>query len=51
MVTVINVIGVREIAAGVFALALDFDYSVKVFYRIRAQEEVETGKERGLYLN
>src|SRR5215813_14293363 len=51
MVTIINVIWVREIAAGFFALALDFDYSVRVFYRIRAQEEVEAGKERGVDAN
>src|SRR5262249_8779116 len=51
MITVINVIDVREIAAGVFALALDFDYSVRVLYRNRAQEKVEAGKERGVDAN
>src|SRR5215470_14862534 len=51
MITVINIFEVRKIAAGVFALALDFDYGVRVFYRVRAQEEVETGEERSVDAN
>src|SRR5215510_10022250 len=51
MIAVINIFEVRKIAAGVFALALDFDYSVRVCYLTRAQEEVEAGKERGVDAN
>src|SRR5215510_150250 len=51
MITVINVFGVRETAAGVFALAFDFDYCIRVFYSARAQEEIETGKQRGVDAN
>src|SRR5262245_34872177 len=51
MIAVINIFEVRKIAAGVFALALDFDYSVRVCYLTRAQEEVEAGKQRDVGAN
>src|SRR5262245_11651260 len=51
MVTEIYVFEVRKIAAGDFTLAFDADYRFRVFYRIRAQQEIESGKERRVHAN
>src|SRR5262249_42133106 len=42
---------VRKIAAAVFVLPLDFDYGPGIFYRRRAQKQVEPRKERGVRAN
>src|SRR5262245_5478856 len=51
VITIINIFEVRKIAAAIFVLAFDFHYGARIFYRRRAQKEVEARKERGVDAN
>src|SRR5262249_60347067 len=46
-----NAFGQQQIAAAVFVLAFDFDYAPRIFYRRRAEKEVEARIERGVDAN